>query len=177
MTGIYGSTGLQKATFAAGCFWGVEERFSQLRGVVYTRTGYTGGDTTAPTYKSVCNSESGHAEAVEIVFDPLKISYDQLLDAFFAMHNAHNPVMQGHNGRGQYRSAIFFHNELQRAAALEKIDALQKTGGFMGLLKLKIHTELARAGHFWEAEPHHQQYHLKQGRVSAEVSSSISSHG
>jgi peptide-methionine (S)-S-oxide reductase len=127
-----------RATFAAGCFWGVEEAFRQLPGVLEVQVGYTGGHTENPTYEEVCSGTTGHAEAVELEYDPDQISYDQLLDAFFAMHNAARPT------KAQYRSAIFVHSPEQQSAALARTEGLA--------------TEVEVAGPFYRAEEYHQHY-------------------
>jgi peptide methionine sulfoxide reductase msrA/msrB len=150
---------LQKATFAAGCFWGVEEAFRTLKGVVSTRVGYTGGTTRNPTYKDVCTSETGHAEAVEVTFDPSVISYDQLLDVFWNTHDPTTPNRQGPDVGEQYRSAIFFQDAEQEAAAKASKERLQKSGTFDG----EIVTQILPAREFYQAEDHHQQYLKKRG--------------
>ena len=111
---------MEKATFAAGCFWGVEAKFLNLNGVVSTQVGYTGGHTENPTYENVCSDLTGHAEAVEMTFDPQKISYNELLDVFWKIHNPTTIDQQGFDTGSQYRSAIFFHNEEQQKLALNQ---------------------------------------------------------
>jgi methionine-S-sulfoxide reductase len=163
----------EKATFAAGCFWHVQYDFDQIPGVASTTVGYTGGTTENPTYKQVCAGKTGHAEAVEIIYDPNKVSYDGLLDAFFKMHDPTQLYRQGPDIGYQYRSAIFFHNPNQQKAALAKIDELSKSGKF----KLPIVTEVkpaSRKGHqtagpFYKAEDYHQKYVEKHGLLSCPV--------
>lgn len=150
---------MEKATFAAGCFWGVEDAFTDLPGVQSTKVGYTGGRTGNPTYREVCGHGTGHAEAVEIVFDPAQISFEQLLDIFW---NAHDPTQlnrQGPDIGDQYRSAIFYHSEQQKIAAEESLERLDLSGR----LRRRIVTEIVPAVTFWEAEQYHQKYHQKQG--------------
>ena len=150
---------LEKATFAAGCFWGVEEAFRTLKGVVSTTVGYTGGHTKNPTYEDVCTGETGHAEAVEVAFDPAVVSYDQLLDVFWDTHDPTTPNRQGPDVGEQYRSAIFFHSEAQEAAARASKARMDKSGAF----KRKIVTQIAPANAFYRAEEYHQQYLKKRG--------------
>jgi len=153
------------ATFAAGCFWEVEEGFRCLPGVVRTTAGYTGGTTNAPTYDEVCTSRTGHAEAVQVEFDPKKISYGKLLEEFFAMHDPTSKNRQGWDIGAQYRSAVFFRGKKQEKEAREKIAALGKTGKYW----LPIVTEVAPAGKFWRAEEYHQKYLAKQGMKSCSI--------
>jgi peptide-methionine (S)-S-oxide reductase len=148
------------ATFAAGCFWGVEDRFRALDGVVDTEVGYTGGSTENPDYRSVCSGRTGHAEAVRVVYDPERIDYERLLEAFFSMHDPTQVDRQGPDVGSQYRSAIFVHDDEQRAAAEAARDRLQEEGG----LSRPVATEIAEAGQWWRAEEYHQQYLAKQGR-------------
>jgi len=152
-------TQLQTATFAAGCFWGVEEAFRTLKGVVSTRVGYTGGVTKHPTYEDVCTGETGHAEAVEIMFAPSVVSYEQLLDVFWDTHDPTTPNRQGPDVGEQYRSAIFFHSREQETAARASKDRLEKSGTF----KRNIVTQIVPATDFYNAEEHHQQYLKKRG--------------
>ena len=140
------------ATFAAGCFWGVEDRFRQLPGVIEVTSGYTGGHVDHPDYRQVCTGTTGHAEAVEVVFDPEEIEYEELVRAFFAMHDPTTPNRQGPDVGSQYRSAIFVHDESQREVA-ERIKAeLQPQ------MSRPIVTEITDAGPFWPAEDYHQRY-------------------
>jgi methionine-S-sulfoxide reductase/methionine-R-sulfoxide reductase len=156
---------LQKATFAAGCFWGVEEAFRTLPGVVSTKVGYTGGTLRNPTYEDVSTHTTGHAEAVEIEFDPSKISYEQLLDVFWKIHDPTTPNRQGPDVGSQYRSAIFFHDKKQEAAAISSKERLEKSGTYKG----KIVTQIVTATEFYVAEEYHQQYLKKRGRTSCEI--------
>jgi len=150
---------MEKATFAAGCFWGVEKDFRNTRGVVKAQVGYTGGHTENPTYEEVCSKQTGHAEAVELEFDSSIISYEELLDVFFAIHNPTTLNRQGPDVGSQYRSAIFFHNVAQEKAALAFRDKLQEEGRF----DQPIVTEIVPAVEFYRAEEYHQQYFQKQG--------------
>lgn len=148
---------LQKATFAAGCFWHVEEAFRQLPGVVSTTVGYEGGHMEHPTYKDVCTDETGHAEALEVVYDPSKITYDELLNVFWDIHDPTTPNRQGPDVGTQYRSAIFYHNKDQEDAARASKEKLQMSGRY----KRPIVTEILPASKFWKAEEYHQQYLAK----------------
>ena len=145
---------LEKATFAAGCFWGVEKVFSALPGVVSTQVGYLGGTLKNPTYEQVCSGRTGHAEAIEIEFDPSKISYDELLEVFFRNHDSTTMNRQGNDIGTQYRSAIFYHSESQRLAAQKALDALNTAKIF----KNSIVTTLELATEFYRAEEYHQKY-------------------
>jgi peptide methionine sulfoxide reductase msrA/msrB len=150
----------QLATFAAGCFWGVEAEFRKIKGVVSAAVGYTGGHTQSPAYKDVCSDSTGHAEAIQIEYDPSIVTYDQLLDAFWAMHDPTTPNRQGPDVGSQYRSAIFYHNDDQLKAARASIERLDKSGKLRGR---KIVTELVPAGDFYKAEEYHQRYFEKHG--------------
>ena len=154
-----GAAALQKATFAAGCFWGVEEAFRTLKGVVSTRVGYTGGTTKNPTYRDVCSHTTGHAEAVEITFDPALISYTQLLEVFWKIHDPTQGERQGPDVGDQYRSAIFYHSQEQEALARESMEKLQKSGA----VRTNITTQIVPAPVFYQAEEYHQQYIKKGG--------------
>ena len=149
----------EKATFAAGCFWGVEDTFMALPGVLSTRVGYTGGHTEKPTYRDVCSHGSGHAEAVEITFDPAIISYQALLDTFWECHDPTQLNRQGPDIGDQYRSVIFFHSAEQKRMAEESLERLDSSGR----LRRRIATEIVPAATFWEAEAYHQKYHAKNG--------------
>jgi len=151
----------QTATFAAGCFWGVEAAFRQVPGVIDTRVGYTGGSQPDPTYEQVCRETTGHAEAVQITFDPEKISFEQLLNIFWKIHDPTQLNRQGPDIGTNYRSAIFFHDPLQKAAAEASRDRLSRSGIYHGR---SIVTEIVAAGTFWPAEEYHQQYYEKCGR-------------
>jgi peptide-methionine (S)-S-oxide reductase len=156
---------MAKATFGAGCFWGVEEEFRKIPGVLETAVGYSGGKTDNPTYEDVCSDETGHAEVVEVEYDPAKVSYDRLLDVFW---NGHNPTQlnrQGPDVGTQYRSAIFFHTPEQKAAAEASKQRLEKSGRF----SRPIVTEITPAGRFWRAEEYHQKYFEKRGGGSCHV--------
>lgn len=155
------------ATFAAGCFWGVEATFRQMPGVLSTRVGYIGGQTKNPTYKDVCTDGTGHAEAVEIRYDPAKVSYEQLLNVFWENHDPTTPNRQGPDWGSQYRSAIFFHTPEQEQLAKASKDAWDKSGRFRN----KIVTEIVPAADFYEAEDYHQQYLEKRGLASCHIKS------
>ncbi|HET7856614.1 MAG TPA: peptide-methionine (S)-S-oxide reductase MsrA [Gaiellaceae bacterium] len=149
-----------KATFGAGCFWGVEAAFRQLDGVTATRVGYSGGHTENPTYEDVCSHTTGHAEVVEVTYDPERVSYDQLLDTFWAKHDPTQLNRQGWDIGDQYRSAIFFHDEEQREAALRSKAQEQSR------YRKPIVTEVEPAQTFYGAEDYHQQYLEKRGRAT-----------
>jgi len=155
----------EKATFAAGCFWGVEFAFAKVPGVVSTQVGYTGGHTENPTYKEVCTDRTGHAEAVTITYDPAKISYQQLLDVFWSIHDPTTLNRQGPDAGTQYRSAIFYHNQEQQAAAKASKRKLQQSGRF----DKPIVTEITPASRFYRAEEYHQHYFEKHGLPSCHL--------
>jgi peptide-methionine (S)-S-oxide reductase len=155
----------ETATFAAGCFWGVEATFRQLPGVLSTRVGYTGGTLDQPTYKAVCTDRTGHAEAVEVTFDPARLSYDALLGVFWENHDPTQVNQQGPDVGTQYRSAIFYHSGAQRAAAEASKVAIERTGRF----KRAIATQIVPAETFWAAEDYHQQYLEKRGLSSCHI--------
>ena len=156
----------EKAIFAAGCFWGVEAAFRELPGVVATAVGYIGGRTEHPTYRQVCAHTTGHAEAVEVTYDPTKLSYDDLLNVFWENHDPTQLNRQGPDIGDQYRSAIFFLNPEQEAAAKASRERLQASGRF----RRPIVTEITPAATFWMAEDYHQQYLEKRGMASCHVS-------
>jgi peptide-methionine (S)-S-oxide reductase len=156
---------MEKATFAAGCFWGVEATFRQMPGVVSTRVGYTGGSTDNPTYKEVCTDSTGHAEAVEVEFDPAQVRYTDLLKVFWENHDPTTPNRQGPDFGSQYRSAIFYHSEAQRAAAQTSKESLEKAGRF----RRPIVTQITSAVEFWPAEDYHQQYLAKRGQSHCHI--------
>jgi peptide-methionine (S)-S-oxide reductase len=156
---------LEKATFGAGCFWGVEAAFRQVPGVVSTRVGYTGGHVPNPTYELVCSHGTGHAEAVEVTFDPARVSYDDLLVVFWSGHNPTTKDRQGLDIGTQYRSAIFFHSPEQQAAAERTKEEEQAKLHW----PKKIVTEIVPATEFYEAEDYHQQYLEKRGRATCTV--------
>jgi peptide-methionine (S)-S-oxide reductase len=151
---------MQKATFAAGCFWGVEAAFRKVDGVVDATVGYTGGETLNPSYEDVCRGRTGHAEAVEVQFDPARVSYDELLDIFWTLHDPTTMNRQGPDVGTQYRSAIFFHDAEQEAAATASKARLEQAGTF----RRPIVTEIVPAGAFYRAEDYHQQYFEKAPR-------------
>jgi peptide-methionine (S)-S-oxide reductase len=156
---------MAKATFAAGCFWGVEDTFRHLKGVTSAMVGYTGGTKRNPSYEDVCTGRTGHAEAVEVEFDPALVSYRELLAVFFESHDPTTPNRQGPDIGTQYRSAIFFHDAEQQAAALEAKTALEKAGKF----KRPIVTEIVPRSEFYRAEEYHQQYFEKRGMKSCHI--------
>lgn len=146
----------QKATFAAGCFWGVEAAFEKIPGVYSATSGYAGGKKENPTYQQVCSGTTGHCEAVEVDYNPTKVTYDQLLNVFW---NEHDPTADTSYHGGQYRSAIFYHNHDQEVAANASKDKLEKKLGKI------IQTQILPAPKFWQAEEYHQNYHKKNGGV------------
>lgn len=150
---------MEKATFGAGCFWGVEEYFRTLEGVSKTDAGYCGGEQEKPTYKEVCAATTGHAEVVQIHFDPTKISYETLVEKFFQMHNPTTLNRQGADVGTQYRSVIFFHSDEQKATAQKVKKTIDNSGKFSTPVVTQIVSELP----FWEAEEHHQKYFMKRG--------------
>lgn len=153
------SSTAETATFAAGCFWGIEHAFRRIEGVIDARVGYTGGHVDSPGYQQVCTDTTGHAEAVEVEFDPDRVTYEELLDAFWRMHDPTQVNRQGPDVGSQYRSAIFVHDEAQEKAAQASKEAL----GASGELPRPIATEIVPASTFWEAEDYHQRYYEKQG--------------
>lgn len=156
---------MAKATFAAGCFWGVEAQFAQLPGVNATAVGYEGGTKPNPTYQEVCTDRTGHAEAVEIDYDPAKISYEQLLDAFFSLHDPTQLNRQGPDWGTQYRSVVFYHTPEQEAAAKATIERLTAEKRF----PKPIATQVVPASTFWRAEEYHQKYLEKRGAASCHI--------
>jgi peptide-methionine (S)-S-oxide reductase len=157
---------IEKATFGAGCFWGVEAAFSAIPGVTATAVGYEGGQLAQPTYKDVCTDQTGHAEVVELDFDHAVVSYEQILDAFFALHDPTTLDRQGPDWGSQYRSAIFFHSPEQQAQALAKIEQLTAEGRFK---PKRIVTQVEPTQTFWRAEEYHQRYLEKRGRTSCHI--------
>ena len=149
----------KKAYFAAGCFWGVEDRFRKTPGVLDAISGYMGGHTENPGYREVCAGDTGHAETVEVRFDADEISFEQLLDLFFGMHNPTTRNRQGPDVGSQYRSAVFAVDDAQESAAGAKIDELERSGRWSD----PIVTEVNRGGTFWAAEEYHQRYFEKNG--------------
>jgi peptide-methionine (S)-S-oxide reductase len=150
---------MEKAIFAAGCFWGVEETFRGLKGVKSTRVGYTGGKTQNPTYKDVCTDMTGHAEAVEVIYDPSEVSYETLLNVFWENHDPTTLNRQGPDVGSQYRSGIFYTNDEQKKQAEASKTALSASGKF----RRPIVTEIVPAVTFYPAEEYHQQYLAKRG--------------
>lgn len=155
-------TKMEKATFAAGCFWGVEETFRGVEGVVGTQVGYTGGRKQDPTYREVCGDKTGHAEAVEVTYNPAAVSYDELLEMFWELHDPTQLNRQGPDVGSQYRSAIFFHSPEQEAKARASKDKLDESGKY----RRPIATQIVAATEFYRAEEYHQQYLEKLGRKS-----------
>jgi peptide-methionine (S)-S-oxide reductase len=155
----------EKATFGAGCFWGVEARFSELSGVIDTAVGYEGGQLEHPTYKEVCTDRTGHAEVVEVTYDPSRLSYEALLDAFFAMHDPTQVNRQGPDYGTQYRSVIFTHSDFQAAQARAKIMELNGSGSF----RKPVATLVVPSTTFWKAEEYHQRYLEKRGMASCHI--------
>ncbi len=151
---------MQKATFGAGCFWGVEATFRKVDGVVETVVGYTGGDTAKPSYEEVCTGRTGHAEAVQLQFDPARVSYSELLDIFWDLHDPTTLNRQGPDVGTQYRSAIYVHDAEQEAAATASKERLQQAGRYRD----PIVTEIVPASEFHRAEDYHQQYFEKSPR-------------
>jgi peptide-methionine (S)-S-oxide reductase len=156
----------EKATFAAGCFWGVEETFRQIPGVLATTVGYTGGTVDRPTYELVCTDRTGHAEAVEVQYDPARVSYQDLLKVFWENHDPTTLDRQGPDFGRQYRSAIFYHTPQQQAAATASRQALQQSGKHGAR---PIVTEIVAAGPFYRAEEYHQKYLEKRGLSSCHL--------
>lgn len=156
---------IEKATFGAGCFWGVEAKFNEIIGVIETTAGYEGGDLGQPTYQDVCTGRTGHAEVVQVTFDNSRISYEKLLDAFFALHDPTQVNRQGPDLGTQYRSVIFTHNERQVAEASAKIAELNASGTYRD----RIATQISPTKAFWKAEEYHQRYLEKRGMVSCHI--------
>lgn len=156
---------MAKATFAAGCFWGVEATFRQTPGVMSTRVGYIGGQMENPTYQQVCTDTTGHAEAVEVEYDPAKVSYEQLLSVFWENHDPTQINRQGPDWGKQYRSAIFFHSPEQEAAAKAAKEELGKSGRF----SKPIVTQIVAAPEFYAAEDYHQKYLEKRGLATCHI--------
>ena len=150
----------EKATFGAGCFWGIEAAFRKVKGVISTRVGYTGGHFENPTYEDVCSHKTGHVEAVEIIYDPSIVSFKDLLDIFWNIHDPTTLNWQGWDVGTQYRSAIFYHNDEQKAEALASKEKMEKSG----IYKKEIVTEIVPATIFYKAEEYHQQYNEKNKR-------------
>ena len=153
------------ATFGAGCFWGIEAAFRKVPGVLDVAVGYSGGQTQNPTYREVCTDTTGHAEVVQVTFDPEKVSYDQLLNVFWTIHDPTQVNRQGPDFGKQYRTAIFFHSPEQEAAAKKSKQALGASRKF----SRPIATEITPAGPFWRAEEYHQRYLEKRGAASCHI--------
>jgi peptide-methionine (S)-S-oxide reductase len=158
-------TQLEKATFGAGCFWGVEVSFRKVPGVTATAAGYLGGTLANPSYEDVCTGRTGHAEVVEVTYDPSKVGYEDLLDVFWTGHDPTTLNRQGPDRGTQYRSAIFYHNEAQRQAAITSKDRWSGSGRFSG----PIVTEITPASTFYRAEEYHQRYLEKHGLASCHI--------
>lgn len=155
----------ETATFAAGCFWGVESIYKQVKGVIETTVGYTGGTTPNPTYRQVCTGITGHAEAVKIKYDPSIVSYEELLKIFWRTHDPTTPNRQGPDEGTQYRSAIFYHNGAQKESAEKSKEEFNSSGGYLN----KAVTEIVSASIFYEAEDYHQDYFEKHGGSSCHI--------
>jgi len=149
---------MEKATFGAGCFWGIEAEFRRVDGVVDAAVGYSGGTTRNPTYENVCTGQTGHAEVVEVTFDPKRVDFEKLLQVFWACHDPTQLNRQGYDVGTQYRSAIFFHSPEQEEAAHKSLTAMQAKKGTQG----NIVTEISPVSDFWRAEEYHQRYIEKQ---------------
>ena len=156
---------IEKATFGAGCFWGVEAVFRQTNGVKDAAVGYAGGKTENPIYEDVCSDETGHAEVVEVIFDPSEVSYGELLDVFWCNHDPTTRNRQGPDVGSQYRSVVFYHSPEQKAAAEAKVAELEKSGRF----RRPIVTQIEPAPPFYRAEEYHQQYLAKHGRTHCAI--------
>ena len=156
---------MEKATFGAGCFWGIEAAFQQLPGVTETAVGYMGGSLDNPTYQDVCTDETGHAEVVQVTYDPAKISYEQLLDTFWRIHDPTQRNRQGPDVGTQYRTAIFFHTPEQERVALAAKKKMEAAGQF----RRPIVTEIVPASTFWRAEEYHQKYLEKRGLTHCHI--------
>jgi peptide-methionine (S)-S-oxide reductase len=153
------------ATFGAGCFWGVEAAFRKVPGVLDVAVGYAGGHTQHPSYREVCTDTTGHAEVVQVTFDPEKVSYDQLLNVFWTIHDPTQVNRQGPDYGRQYRTAIFFHSPEQEASAKKSKQSLEASGK----LHRPIATEITPAGPFWRAEEYHQRYLEKRGAARCHI--------
>jgi peptide-methionine (S)-S-oxide reductase len=153
------------ATFGAGCFWGIEAAFRRVPGVLDAAVGYSGGRTENPSYQDVCTDTTGHAEVVQVTFDPEKLSYDQLLNVFWTIHDPTQVNRQGPDYGAQYRTAIFFHSPEQEAAAKKSKQAIEASAK----LRRPVATEITPAGPFWRAEEYHQRYLEKRGAASCHI--------
>ncbi len=172
VTGLYnyniteGKTMTEKATFGAGCFWGVEAAFRQIKGVVATAVGYEGGTLDNPTYHDVCTNRTGHAEVVEVEYDPARVSYEDMLQVFWGNHDPTTRNRQGPDVGTQYRSVIFYHSPEQQAIATASKEKMQASGKY----RRPIVTEVVPAATFYKAEDYHQQYLEKRGLSSCHIS-------
>ncbi|MHA1105592.1 MAG: peptide-methionine (S)-S-oxide reductase MsrA [Promethearchaeota archaeon] len=151
---------MKKATFGAGCFWGVETRFGNVNGVIDTVVGYTGGTTENPSYKEVCTNKTGHAEVVQVTFDPSIVSYEELLEIFWTIHDPTTLNRQGWDIGTQYRSAVFYHDKEQKLATIALKEKLDKSGKYLE----PIVTEIVPISKFTRAEEYHQKYDEKNKR-------------
>jgi peptide-methionine (S)-S-oxide reductase len=156
---------MEKATFGAGCFWGVEATFRQIPGVIDAAVGYLGGTLVDPTYEDVCTDRTGHAEVVQVTFDPAKVSYEQMLNVFWEMHDPTTLNRQGPDIGTQYRSAIFFHSPEQEAIALKSRAEIEASGKF----RRPVVTEITPASTFYRAEEYHQRYLEKRGLTHCQI--------
>jgi peptide-methionine (S)-S-oxide reductase len=156
---------LEKATFGAGCFWGVEAEFRKIKGVKRTEVGYEGGHTERPTYQDVCTNKTGHAEVVQIEYDPNEVTYEDLLNVFWENHDPTQVNRQGPDVGTQYRTVVFYHNDEQKRLAEESKRGLSESGRF----RKPIATEITPAKDFWRAEEYHQQYLEKRGLASCHI--------
>lgn len=155
----------ETATFGAGCFWGVEAKFMRTPGVKETSVGYMGGKTSSPTYEDVCTGETGHAEVVHLTYDPSQVSYDQLLDVFFKLHNPTTLDRQGPDIGTQYRSVVFYHTPDQKRLTIKKIDEFNHLGTY----GKQVVTKVTPAGEYWAAEDYHQKYLHKRGQSDCRI--------
>lgn len=156
---------METATFGAGCFWGVESALREVPGVVDAAVGYMGGTVDHPTYQQVCTDRTGHAEVVQVTFDPAQVSYEKLLKVFFAIHDPTQLNRQGPDRGTQYRSVIFYHSPEQQAVATAMLDTIQASGRY----PRPVVTQLAPATTFWRGEEYHQRYFEKHGLPSCHV--------
>jgi peptide-methionine (S)-S-oxide reductase len=155
----------EKTTFGAGCFWGVEAAFRRVPGVISTSVGYMGGNLNNPTYRDVCTNRTGHAEVVEVTYDPARVSYADLLKVFWEIHDPTQVNRQGPDTGTQYRTVIFFHTPEQEAEARASKEKLGRSGAY----RKPLATEITPAGEFWRAEEYHQQYLEKRGLASCHI--------
>lgn len=156
---------LKRAAFAAGCFWGVETAFRKVKGVVDAQVGYMGGSVDSPNYRLVCSGRTGHAESIELTFDPAVVSYEELLELFWSIHNPTQVNRQGVDVGSQYRSVIFYYDDEQREKAIISKKIVQDSGRF----SKPIATEIVPASKFWRAEEYHQRYSEKHGGAACHI--------